>query len=229
MAQMQDGVDAENAGRPPASSLARPPEPSVDHLVRSATDPFPTGIEVASNPGSASELLPLVYQQLRKLAQLRMSQENDNHTLQATALVHEVYVRLAGGDETSGKFANVAHFYAAAAEAMRRVLIDYAKARGTQKRGGDRRRVNLSTVLDLAAAPESEDILALDEALTRLEVEAPDAAAVVRMRFYAGLSVAETAKALGIATRTVDRDWAYARAWLYQQLRVTDDEGRNGS
>jgi RNA polymerase sigma factor (TIGR02999 family) len=148
-----------------------------------------------------------------------MGQEQTDHTLQATALVHEVYARLAGAAGRPAMFANAAHFYAAAAEAMRRILIDHARARDSDKRGGRRVKFNLSSVLDLAAAPESDDILALDEALLRLEQETPEAAAVVRMRFYAGLSVDETAEALGVAPRTVDRDWAYARAWLFRELR----------
>jgi RNA polymerase sigma factor (TIGR02999 family) len=134
-----------------------------------------------------------------------------------------VYVRLAGSAGRPALFDNAAHFYVAAAEAMRRILIDHARARGTDKRGGQKVRLNLSSVLDLAAAPESEEIVALDEALSRLEQQTPEAAAVVRLRFYAGLSVDETAEAMGIAPRTVDREWAYARAWLFRELR--SDEG----
>jgi RNA polymerase sigma factor (TIGR02999 family) len=174
---------------------------------------------IVSRAQAASDLLPLVYQQLRQLAQVRLSQERPDHTLQATALVNEAYVRLAGDGSGPAKFANQAHFYTAAAEAMRRILVEHARARASLKRGGGRRKLNISSVLDLAEIPDSDDVLALDEALSRLEGETPEAAAVVRLRFFAGLSVVETATTLGVAARTVDRDWAYARAWLYQQLQ----------
>jgi RNA polymerase sigma factor (TIGR02999 family) len=132
-------------------------------------------------------------------------------------LVNEVYLRLAG----PLRFANKAHFFKAAAEAMRRILIDHARAKGRIKRGGTdgaaMKRVPMS-VLDLAASPESEDILAFDEAISRLDKETPLAASVVRLRFYAGLSIDETAEALAISPRSVDREWTYARAWLFQAL-----------
>jgi RNA polymerase sigma factor (TIGR02999 family) len=166
-------------------------------------------------------LLPLVYQQLRQLAQLRMSQERPEHTLQATALVNEAYLRLVGNQNLA--WANRAHFFHAAAEAMRRILIEHARARGRKKREGGqgRKKVPLG-VIDLAAAGDSEEIVALDEAFQRLEKEEPGIAAVVRMRFYAGLSVEETAHALGTSIRTVNRDWAYARAWLWRELKTGD-------
>jgi RNA polymerase sigma factor (TIGR02999 family) len=173
-------------------------------------------------PRPAADLLPLVYEQLRSLARQRMGAENPGHSLQATALVHEAYLRLTGADGADAKFANPGHFYAAAAEAMRRILIEHARSRGAVKRGGRVRRVNLSTVLDLAAAPESGEILAFDDAISRLESEAPEAAQVVRLRFYAGLSVDDTAKALGLSARTVAREWTYARAWLYRELRQSE-------
>ncbi len=162
----------------------------------------------------ASDLLPLVYDELRTLARHRMAQENVGHTLQATALVHEAYMRLAPG----GKFANRAHFFKAAAEAMRHILIEYARSKGRVKRGGGKgNRVPLN-VLDLAAAPDSGEILAFDEAISRLEEESGLAASVVRLRFYAGLSVEETAETLGISPRTAAREWTYARAWLFRAL-----------
>jgi RNA polymerase sigma factor (TIGR02999 family) len=174
------------------------------------------------SPRAAADLLPLVYEQLRHLARQRMSAEHPGHSLQATALVHEAYMRLAGPDGAVAKFANPGHFYAAAAEAMRRILIEHARSRGAVKRGGGARRLNLSTVLDLAAAPESGEILAFDDAISRLENESPDAGKVVRLRFYAGLSVDDTATALGLSARTVEREWVYARAWLYRALRDSD-------
>ena len=167
---------------------------------------------------AAAELLPLVYQQLRAVAQQRMAAENPEHTLQATALVHEAYMRLVG--ERRIPWQGRAHFYAAAAEAMRRVLLDHAKGRGRQKRGGGRRAASFEVggVADLAAAEKPEEILAFDEAFRRLEDESPEAARVVRLRFYAGLSVDETANALDVSPRTVNRLWAFARAWLYDEL-----------
>ena len=162
----------------------------------------------------AAELLPQVYDELRILAQHRMAQEGVGHTLQATVLVHEAYLRL-GGNEA--KFANRAHFFHVAAEAMRRILIEHARQRGSIKRGGDLRRLPTS-VLDLASAPDSDEIMALDEAIGRLEHEAPQAGAVVRLRFYAGLSVEEAAEALKISPRTVNREWTFARAWLFRIL-----------
>ena len=176
----------------------------------------------AGHRESARELLPLVYQQLRAIAQQRMNGERKDHTLQATALVHEAYARLVGNDDQL-KWDCRAHFYVAAAEAMRRILIDHARARGSQKRGGDAegrlaRRMPLN-VLDLAQEHDSEEIMMLDDAVRRLgEVDA-QAAQVVRLRFFAGLSMEEAAKVLGVSPSTVDRDWSFARAWLNRALR----------
>jgi len=171
------------------------------------------------DPDAAGELFPLVYQQLRNLARQRMAQERAGHTLQPTALVHEVYLKLLGGNKVP--FTNQKQFFFAAAEAMRQILIDHARARGGLKRGGDRKRVPLS-VVDLAAEEQIPQILALDEAILRLEKVSPDVAAVVRLRFYAGLSVEETAQALGISPRTVKREWTYARAKLFRELADND-------
>jgi RNA polymerase sigma factor (TIGR02999 family) len=167
---------------------------------------------------AADELLPLVYDQLRAIAQQRMNEERPGHMLEATALVHEAYLRLVGSDQVAwdGK----AHFYVAAAEAMRRVLIEHARARGRIKRGGDHRRLPLS-VVDLGRAEDSEGILSFDEAFRRLEAEAPDAAGVVRLRFFAGLSVENTARVLGVSDRTVNRTWRFARARMLQILEET--------
>lgn len=164
---------------------------------------------------AADGLLPLVYEQLRAIARQRMAQERPEHTLQATALVHEAYLRLVGGQEV--KWANRAHFYLAAAEAMRRILIEHARKRNRVKRGGDRRRAPVS-VADLAAEQDFEEIVAVDDAIRRLEKEDAQAAKIVRLRFFAGLSVDETARAVGLSPRTVAREWAYARAWLHDAL-----------
>lgn len=163
---------------------------------------------------SANELMQLVYAQLRAAAQRALASERPDHTLQATALVHEAYMRLAGPRELPWQ--NRAHFYAAAAQAMRRILIDHARAKGA--RGGKHRR--LTEFPDAAALilADPEEILAVDAAVVRLETEDPDAAAVVRLRFYAGLSVDQTAEALGISPRTCARLWSYARAVLYRSL-----------
>ena len=157
-------------------------------------------------------LLPLVYDQLRAVAQRALAAERPDHTLEATALVHEAYLKLVGEREIP--WASRAHFYVAAAEAMRRVLLDHARARGRVKRGGGRARLTLTDVTDLATKPD--EIVRFDEAFQRLEGESPEAAAIVRLRFFAGLSVEQTAEALGVSTSTVDRRWSFARAWLYQ-------------
>jgi RNA polymerase sigma factor (TIGR02999 family) len=177
------------------------------------------------DPRAADELLPLVYQQLRAVAQQRIAQERPDHTLQATALVHEAYMRLVGNNELS--WDGRGHFYVAAAEAMRRILIEHARSRGRLKRGGDRRREPIN-VLDLAAAEDSEQIVALDEAVRRLESQDPRAAQIVHLRFYGGLGVEQTAETLGISPRTVKREWAVARAWLYNCMQQADGDGENG-
>lgn len=162
-----------------------------------------------------TELVGEVYEQLRAIARQRMAGERADHTLQATALVHEAFYRISQNRRVP--FQNPGHFYVAAAEAMRRVLLDHAKSKGRQKRGGDRKRVPIN-VVDLADCGDPEDILALDEAMCRLKESDPEAAAVVELRFLAGLSVDETAESLGISARTVDRRWKFARAWLFREL-----------
>jgi RNA polymerase sigma factor (TIGR02999 family) len=178
---------------------------------------------VGGDKAAADRLLPLVYDQLRRAAELSLAHERSGHTLSATALVHEAYVKLVGPREVA--WAGRAHFYAAAAEAMRRILIDYARARGRQKRGPGPMAVEgfsaLLSVADLASDAHSGEIVRLDEAVRRLEAEDPDVAQVVRLRFYAGLTGEETASALGRSPATVDRDWSWARAWLFRQLRPT--------
>lgn len=178
-------------------------------------------LEAAGSDGDAAgQLLPLVYDDLRVAAARHMRHERSDHTLDATALVHEAYLRLVGNRKLP--WANRAHFYAAAAEAMRRILLDHARGRGRQKRGGGRRREPLG-LLDLAASPDAANIVAFDQAFRRLEEEDAQAAAVVRFRFFAGLGVRETADALGVSTRTVNRAWSYARAWLHDALAGSAD------
>jgi RNA polymerase sigma factor (TIGR02999 family) len=164
--------------------------------------------------GGADPLLEVLYDHLRAIAQQRLSAENAGHTLQATALVHEAYLRI--GQDRRVEFKNRAHFFAAAAEAMRRILIDHARAKGAAKRRPPARE--LLSVVNLAEQQDSDQILALDAALQRLESTEPEVAAVVRLRFYAGLSGDETAEALAISPRQVDRLWAYARAWLAREV-----------
>ncbi len=164
---------------------------------------------------AADELLPVVYEELRRLAARHMSNERPGHTLQATALVHEAYLRLLGPD--SPKWDSRGHFYAAAAEAMRRILIDRARAGSAKKRGGDRRKVSLEAA-DLIVDAVPAEIIDLDDALTRLAAEDPVKAELVKLRFFGGLSLDESARFLGISSTTADRYWAYARAWLYHEM-----------
>jgi len=176
------------------------------------------------DPRAAAELLPLVYDELRKLAAAHLADEKPGQTLQPTALVHEAYVRLVG-PEPDQQWGGRAHFFAAAAEAMRRILLDAARRKGRRKRGGGMARHDLDGI-DPAAPETSDDLLALDEALVRLAAADPQAAELVRLRFYAGLPIPEIARVLGISSRTADRAWAYARAWLHQT--VTGEPGAGG-
>jgi RNA polymerase sigma factor (TIGR02999 family) len=168
------------------------------------------------DPSAAGELLPLVYDELRRLAAVQLADEKPGQTLQPTALVHEAYVRLVGPDPDRN-WGGRAHFFAAAAEAMRRILLDAARRKGRRKRGGGMARRSLDGI-DPAAPESSDDLLALDEALGRLATDDPQAAELVRLRFYAGLPIPEIARVLGISPRTADRTWAYARAWLHQAV-----------
>jgi RNA polymerase sigma factor (TIGR02999 family) len=167
---------------------------------------------------AGADLLPLVYDQLRKAAQLQMASERSDHTLSATALVHEAYLKLVGPREVP--WASRAHFYAAAATAMRQILLDHAKGRARLKRGGPGLRREVSDFEDLPglATRDPEEIMSFDAALRRLEAESPQAGEVVRLRFFAGLTVDQTAQALGVSDRTVDRHWLYARAWLHRAM-----------
>jgi len=168
------------------------------------------------DPQAASRLLPLVYDELRRLAAQRLLHENPGQTLQPTALVHEAYLRLLGS-AAGGDWNSRGHFFAAAAEAMRRILVEQARRKQRVRHGGGRRRLSLDQ-LDLTDPRDANGFLDLDEALQRLAVEDPSVAAVVQLRYFTGLTCEEAAKALGISLRTVKRHWAYARAWLYQQL-----------
>jgi RNA polymerase sigma factor (TIGR02999 family) len=165
---------------------------------------------------AAEALLPLVYEELRKLAAHRLAREEPGQTLRATALVHEAYLRLVGEDGRSG-WNGRGHFFGAAAEAMRRILVESARRKGRVRHGGGRRPVSLDR-LDLAGDEASRAILDLNEALDKLEVEEPSVAELVKLRYFAGLTAEQAAEALGISIRTANRDWAYAKAWLFQQL-----------
>jgi RNA polymerase sigma factor (TIGR02999 family) len=168
------------------------------------------------DPHAASQLLPLVYDELRRLAADKLAHEKPGQTLQPTALVHEAYLRLVDVEQAQ-HFNSRGHFFAACAEAMRRILIEMARRKQCLRHGGGRRRLDLDQ-LDLADEGASEGLLALDEALGRLAAEEPAAAEVVKLRYFAGLTIEQTAAALGLSVRTANRHWAYARAWLYQQL-----------
>lgn len=170
---------------------------------------------------SASErLLPLVYDELRKLARRRMANEPSDHTLQATALVHEAYLRLVGGQHVA--WDNRGHFFGAAARAMRRILLERARKYARIKHGAERQRVSLDEG-KLALGQTSEDVLALDEALDRLEKLDPRKSEIVHLRYFAGLTIEETAEALGVSPATVKNDWKFAKAWLYAELRESDE------
>lgn len=169
---------------------------------------------------AANQLLPLVYEELRKLAANRMSQEAAGRTLQPTALVHEAFVRLVG-NEADHEWDNRGHFFAAAAEAMRRILIDNARKRNSVKRGGGNVRHELRDDNAVIDTDDSDTLLALDDALNRLAKNEPEIARMVELRYFTGLTIEETAKVLGVSPRTTKRNWTYARAWL---KRAMDDE-----
>jgi RNA polymerase sigma factor (TIGR02999 family) len=173
------------------------------------------------DPTAARELLPLVYGELRKLAAQRLAPEKPGQTLQATALVHEAFLRLVGGDGQDQRqrgWDGRGHFFAAAAEAMRRILIDQARRKRRPKHGGDLGRVDLDSAAVVAPAVPADDLLALDEALTKFAAEEPVKAELVKLRFFAGLTIPEAACALGISEATAERYWTYARVWLYSEI-----------
>ena len=176
------------------------------------------------DPQATAELLPLVYNELRNLAAQKLAQEKPGQTLQATALVHEAYLRLVGGNRAQ-HWDSRWHFFAAAAEAMRRIMLNRARDKKRLKRGGDLRRIDLEQV-DLADDANDEQLIALDEALDELEREDAVAAQIVKLRFFAGLKQRDVATALGISLRSVERQWAYAQAWLYDRLRRDESSPR---
>lgn len=168
------------------------------------------------DPAAAEQLLPLVYEELRRLAAHKLSHEKPGQTLQATALVHEAYIRLVDV-ERAQHWDSRGHFFAAAAEAMRRILVDRARCKQRPKHGGARRRIDLNTVFPATdATPDT--LLAMDEALSKLAREAPEQANLIKLRYYAGCSLGEAENAMGISRATAKRYWTYARAWLYSEL-----------
>jgi RNA polymerase sigma factor (TIGR02999 family) len=171
------------------------------------------------DPHAAEELLPLVYDELRRLAAHKLAQEATGQTLEATALVHEAYLRLLGDSREAWE--NRRHFFAAAAEAMRRILVEQARRKQRVRHGGGKKRIDFEEACSLVQPP-SEDLLALDEALTRLAALNPDRAEVVKLRFFAGLTMSEIAQALGISLPTAERYWAFARTWLYAELKADE-------
>ena len=170
----------------------------------------------SGDPSAADQLLPLVYDELRKLAAARLAQEKPGQTLQATALVHEAWLKLVDVDEAH-RWDSRGHFFAAAAEAMRRILINRARDKRRLKRGGDRERVHFDLLADPATAPD-DDLLELDDALSDLAGTNPQAAELVKLRYFAGLPLPEAAAILGLSTRSAARLWAFARAWLIDAL-----------
>ena len=177
---------------------------------------------VQGDPDAIGQLLPLVYDELRRLAAQRLSHETPDQTLQTTALVHEAYLRLVGAAEEQ-HWDGRGHFFAAAAEAMRRILVDQARRKATQKHGGERQRIDLEESLLVTPEPR-EDLVALDDALTKLAATDPQAAELVQLRYFAGLPIPEVAHILDISPRTADRLWAFARSWLHRELEGRVEE-----
>lgn len=172
------------------------------------------------DPNAADKLLPLVYEELRKLAAAKLSKEKPWQTLQPTMLVHEAYLRLVDAEQPQ-QWNGRGHFFGAAAEAMRRILVEKARRKKSQKHGGDLRRVELDSAVAAMQNPV-EDLLALDEALTRFEQQWPDKARLVKLKYFAGLTIPEAAHAMGISTATAERYWKFARAWLHSELMSSD-------
>jgi RNA polymerase sigma factor (TIGR02999 family) len=175
-------------------------------------------------PKAASQLLPLVYDELRKLAAQRLAQEKEGQTLQPTALVHEAYVRLVDVDHAP-RFESRGHFFAAAAEAMRRILVDRARHKQTRKAGGGRQRLEFDGIEPAIDDEVGDDLIALDEALVKLEAKDPRKAELVKLRFFAGLTAEQAAEALGVSLSTAEKDWAYARSWL--RVAINGSSGRS--
>ncbi len=171
----------------------------------------------SGDPSAASQLLPLVYDELRKLAAARFASESTGNSLQPTLLVHEAYLRLVDA-EVQTRWNSRGHFFGAAAEAMRRILVEHARRKRSEKHGGGYRRVDLGAV-ELQAPALGEDLIALDEALSRLEEQWPEKAKLVKLRYFAGFTVAEAAAAMGISQTTAERYWAFCKAWLFSELK----------
>jgi RNA polymerase sigma factor (TIGR02999 family) len=176
----------------------------------------------SGDPSAAAELLPLVYDELRKLAAAKLANEKPGQTLQATALVHEAYLRLVGDGQDGKSWDSRGHFFSAAAESMRRILIEQARAKGRQKRQGDRGRFDIDAV-DVAIHASPDQLLAINDALEKLKREDPAVFELVTLRYFAGLNVEQAAAALGISPATAYRHWNYARAWLHSELLGHDD------
>lgn len=186
------------------------PDPDVTRVLHAACD---------GDKQAAEELIPLVYGELRKLAAWRLGQEAAAHTMQATALVHEAYLKLApGAPQWEGR----KHFFSAAAEAMRRILIDRARRRKAVRHGGAIRRTGFAEDIIVVSEARDDEILAVHEILDRLALVEPRKAELVKMRYFIGMTIEETAEALGISTPTAKRDWTYARAWLFRELQRSD-------
>jgi RNA polymerase sigma factor (TIGR02999 family) len=179
-----------------------------------------------NEPLASEQLLPLVYEELRRLAAARMAQESAGQTLQPTALVHEAWLRLVGEGDRSWN--NRAHFFRAAAQAMRRILIDRARHKASLKRGGNQERLDIAE-LDIAAATPDDRMLLIDESLARLEQEDPDSAQVIMLKFFAGLTNKEVGKTLGVSESTVERQWAFAKVCLYQMIREAEAGAGGGA
>jgi RNA polymerase sigma factor (TIGR02999 family) len=194
--------------------MVAPPDPHLDGPAQQVTRIL--GELAAGQAAASHELLPLVYEDLRELAAARMARLGPGQTLQATALVHEAYVRLVGAADPGWQ--GRAHFFGAAARAMRSVVADHLQKKYSQKRGGDRRRVGDQTAADIGCEGPSDDALAVEEALQALEREYPRCAEVVTLRFYGGLDTREIAEALGLSESTIERDWRFAKVWLNDRL-----------
>ncbi|MBS0262394.1 MAG: sigma-70 family RNA polymerase sigma factor [Planctomycetes bacterium] len=173
----------------------------------------------SGDPSAAEKLLPLVYDELRKLAGAKLSREKSGQTLQPTVLVHEAYVRLVDTDQPQ-QWQSRGHFFAAAAEAMRRILVENYRRKSSQKRAGVIENVDLDLIPDASASPQS-DLLALDDALTDFEQKWPDQARLVKLRYFAGLTIPEAAQSTGVSTATAERQWRFARAWLHSRLKLS--------
>jgi RNA polymerase sigma factor (TIGR02999 family) len=199
-------------------------QPLIERSVEDARSAAVTQLLNQASAGSrqaAAELLPLVYAELRALAARKMGQERGDHTLQATALVHEAYLRLLGGGVDAARWDGRWHFFAAAARAMRCILVENARQRGRLKRGGGGERLDLDQ-LNITVEQPPHDLLALDEALVEFAQKHPGEAQLVQLRYFAGLTRDQAAEALGISTGTASRDWAFARAWLYDRIMKSE-------